>query len=95
MRSEPLINTPNMKSMVTLREQPEFVAGSKVRQANNALTIHPGEVELRGELNNSKALDGFLVNSGRGSGGGRGRTVVVGDDNSRAFKNASDDGVEA
>lgn len=93
MRTQPFINTLNMEAMVALGEKPELLAVDEVRQANNALGVEPGEVEIWGELNHSEALDSFLVDSDGGGGGG-GRVRVVRDDKTRAFQSASNDGVE-
>lgn len=78
--------------MVTFREKPELVAGGELRQANDALGVEPGEVEVQGELNHGEAFDGFLMDSS--GGGGEAVTVVIGDDETGAFQSASDDGVE-
>lgn len=92
--AEPLVDALDVEAMVALGEQPELVAGGEVGQANDALRVQPGEVELRRVLHHREGLDGLPVDSG-GGGGGQAGVGGVGNNEPRALEGAPDDGIEA
>lgn len=66
MRVEPLVDAPDVEPMVALGQDPDSVVGGKFREANYALGVQPGQLQIRRVVHDWEGLQGLPLHPGVG-----------------------------
>lgn len=98
VRAEPFVNAADVEAVVALGQHPDPLPGGEVGEADGALGVQAGQLEVGRIAYDGESLEGLLFNPrvGQGSGGRCPHYVGrLGPHEGGAPESAADDGVEA